>query len=73
MLVSLRVLPNFKTPFVSAWRDLTHTLNADSAPSISIGSERGDVPLVASASDLSLTCSNAAGEWDSVFDVQKIV
>lgn len=72
-LFSLLVLPNFKPEFVSSVRDLTPTLNADSLPSISISSERGDVPLTASVSDLSLTLANAAGEWDSALDVAKIM
>jgi len=68
-LYSLRVLPHF---LHGAWQDVTDTLDVDKLPSISVAAERTDLPLTASASDLSLTVSND-GRWDRIFDVSRII
>ena len=73
MLYSLRFKPNWRPSLSPPWFDLTGTLDLASLPSISISAERGDVPLVASASDLTLTVSNAERLWDQMFDTLKII
>jgi hypothetical protein len=72
-LYSLRIKPNWAAEFLPAWQDVTGTLDLDQLPSITVSAERGDVPLVATASDLSLTVSNAEADWDEIFDARKII
>ena len=81
---SVRILPNWQSPAVLAglgfpgtpapvWTDITNTVDAADIPSISIGTEREDVPLTPVASDMSVTCSNVSNIFDSIFNVDLIV
>lgn len=72
-LWSLGIKPNWAPSFSPAWMDITSTIDLQALSSITIASGRSEDALVATASDLSLTCSNAAGEFDSLFDASKIL
>jgi hypothetical protein len=73
ILYSLRVRPAWAPSFSPQWTDVTDTLIVDQLPSISINSERADIPLLAVASDLSITVLNADNRWDALLDSTKIV
>jgi hypothetical protein len=73
ILYSFWVKPNWDTGYGPTWTDLTDTLITDQLPSISVGAERADIPLVTVVSDMSLTVNNADNRWDAIFDVAKII
>jgi hypothetical protein len=55
------------------WTECTNNLIVDSLPSISVSTERADVPLTMTVSDFSVTLDNSGNEIDALFDISKIV
>lgn len=73
VIYSLRIYPNWAPALNPNWTDITGLLDLDQLPSISISSERQDVPLKTTVSDFSVTLDNSGNDLDAIFDAAKIV